>query len=227
MRYGTAVLALERTAGSVAGIGEERLAGLLALRVEALEGAPRHQHLAAYLELSGPVAAGRELEGYAAYGAHVGSHVVALHAVAPGHGPHQPSVLVVEADAEAVELQFAAHHEGCSHQSLAHALPEVGHLLAVVCVAEREHGPDVQNGLELVGQVAADALCRAVRVEHLGVTGLEVLQLVHEEVELLVGDNGSILHIVAVVMLVQFVAELHDAGCFVHHRTIVFLPSLR
>ena len=218
MCHCAAVLALEGAAGSVAGVGKERFASLLALGIQAVEGAPRHQYLAAYLELAGPVGSRGQLQGNASDGAHVGGDVIALHAVAARHGPHQSSVLVVEADAESVELQLAANLEGSSHQSLAHPLPEVGHLLPVVGVAQREHRTRVAHRLELIVQVAAHALRRAVGVEHLRVPGLEVLQFVHQEVELLVGNDRSILHIVAVVMSVQLIAQLQDA-CFLVHRT--------
>ncbi len=216
--HGAAVLALECAAGCVAGIGEERLVGLLALGIEAVEGAPGHQHLTANLKLPGPVASCRQLQGDASYGAHIGGDIVALHAVATRHGPDKLSVLVVETDAEAIELQLAADLERRTHQSVAHPLPEVGHLLAVVRIAQAEHRSGVEHRLELVVQVAAHALRRTVRVEELGMPGLEVLQFVHQEVEFLVGNDRSILHIVAVVMSVQLIAKLQDA-CFLVHRT--------
>ena len=122
----------------------------------------------------------------------------------------------MKADAESVELQFATDLERLSHEPIAHALPEVGHFLPVVCIAQREHRPRVNHGLELVVEVASHTLRRAVGIVHLGMPRLEVLQFMHHEVELLVGDDGSVLNVVAIVMLVQLIAQLQDAFRFVH-----------
>ena len=45
---------------------------------------------------------------------------------------------------------------------------------------------------------------------------LQVLQLVHQEVEFLVADGGLVQHVVAVVVLVQFLAQLLNTLYFVH-----------
>ena len=124
----------------------------------------------------------------------------------------------MKTDAEAVELQLATNLERRSHQALAHSFPEVGHLFAIVSIAQREHRTSVHKRLELVVEVAAHTLRRAVGVEHLRVLGLKVLQFVHQEVELLVGNDRIVLHIVAVVMLVQLVSQLQYARFFVHQK---------
>ena len=237
------LLALERAAGGVARVGKEGLLGGFALAVEGLERCPRHQHLATDLELAGPRRHGLggrrskevglpvgshgghcrarlQLEGYGADGADVGRHVVALHAVAARDGAHEAPVLVVERDAQAVELQLAANLKRLAAQALADALVELAHLILVVGVGEREHRPLVSHGNELLREVAANALSGRIGVVELGVALLQVLQLAQQGVELLVGDGRSIQHVIVVVVAVQLGAQLHYAFLLSHKAKI-------
>ena len=56
---------------------------------------------------------------------------------------------------------------------------------------------------ELLIQVAAHALGRGVLVCHLRMFRLQILQLVHHEVELLIAYRRLVQHVVLVIMLVQ------------------------
>ena len=94
--YESRVLALQCSACSIARIGKQRFLCFLPLCVEPLKHLPWHQYLAPYLKLLRIVVAG-EHERYAAYGAHVGCHVVAVHSVAACHSAHQSAVLVGKA----------------------------------------------------------------------------------------------------------------------------------
>ena len=69
---------------------------------------------------------------------------------------------------------------------------------------------------ELGLQVAAHALCGRVGVVELGVARLQVLQLVHQQVEVVVADGGLVLYVVVVIMFVQLAAELRYAFCLRH-----------
>ena len=71
---------------------------------------------------------------------------------------------------------------------------------------------------ELRLQVAAHTLCRRVGVVHLGMTLLQLLQLVHQLVEVIVADNGLVLDVVSVVMLVQLAPQLFYAFFLVHEN---------
>ena len=51
--------------------------------------------------------------------------------------------------------------------------------------------------------------------------GLQVLQLVHQEVEVLIADGGLVQHVITVVMLVKLLAELLDAFDFVHFFVVL------
>ena len=194
------VLRLQRARGGVARIGEERLLAGLAFAVQGFERHPRHQNLAAYLERAGIVAVQHEGDG--ADGFHVVRHVVALLAVAAGHGTHQLAVFVGQGDGRAVELQLAADFKVLV-QGLLHPLVEVGHLALGVGVTQRKHGIFVGHLREVLVQVAAHTHRGRVFVRIFGMRLLQVLQFAHQVVELLVRDFGSVQYVVVVVVAVQ------------------------
>ena len=71
-----------------------------------------------------------------------------------------------------------------------------------------------------LGQVTAHTLRGRERVGILRVTFLQLLQLTHHPVELLVADGGLVEHIVVMVVLVELPAQLLNA-MFEHvHRSI-------
>ena len=69
---------------------------------------------------------------------------------------------------------------------------------------------------ELLVQVTAHTLGWRVGVGHLRMTGFQILQLVHHEVEFLVADGRLIQHVITVVMLVQLFPQLLYAFDFIH-----------
>ena len=69
---------------------------------------------------------------------------------------------------------------------------------------------------KLCGDVAAHTLGGRVGVVELWMARLQLLQLLHEEVELLVVNDGLVQYVVAVVVLVQLASELFNAECLVH-----------
>ena len=69
---------------------------------------------------------------------------------------------------------------------------------------------------ELLVQVTTHALGRGVGVCHLRMFRLQVLQLMHEEVEVLIADGGLVQHIITVIMFVKLLAKLLDALYLVH-----------
>ena len=221
LSHRAAVFALESARSSISGIGKKRFACLLPFCIETFERCPRHQNLATNLKLAGPVSTFGELQRNAANGTHISRHIVALSAIASRHSPRQASVFIVKADAQTVELQFATDLKRCPHQTIAHPFPEISHLLSVVSIAQRKHWSGMHNRLELIVEVAAHPLSGAVCIEKFRMFCFEVLQFVHQEIELLIGNHRTVLHIVAVVMLVQLIAELHDACFFVHRIHII------
>ena len=69
---------------------------------------------------------------------------------------------------------------------------------------------------ELRLQVAAHALRRRVGVGHLRMAGFQVLQLVHQLVEVVVADTRLVQHVIPVVMLMQLVPQLRYPLLLVH-----------
>ena len=178
-----------RAGGGVARIHEQRLARCFLLLVHPLEGLLRQVHLAA--DLDAARRAVLELQRDGADRPHVRGDVLAARAVAAGGAAHQPSVLVGERDAEAVDLELGdVGHRPCGVEAAPHALVERAQLLFVVGVVERQHRQQVLDGREPFGRAAADALRRRVGRDEIGMLGLERLQLAHQRVELGVGDLG-------------------------------------
>src|SRR3989304_2075137 len=116
--------------------------------------------------------------------------------------------LVEERHAEAVDLRLADVREPGAGDRAADARLELAQVAGARGVVEREHRPAVFDGLEQVGRGAPDALGGAVVREQVGERRLEVAKLAHEPVVLRVGDLGSRLDVVAVVVVVDPLAAL-------------------
>lgn len=69
---------------------------------------------------------------------------------------------------------------------------------------------------ELRLQVAAYALGRRIGVCHLRMAGLQILQFVHQLVEIVVADLGLVQHIILIVMLMQLASQLLNTLFLVH-----------
>ena len=95
--------------------------------------------------------------------------------------------------------------------ALADPLVERAQLVVVVGVVEAEHRDDVLDGREAVGGRAGDALGRRIGRDEIGVLGFEPLELVQQPVELLVGDLGRAVEVVALLVVADLLAELVDA----------------
>src|SRR5204863_287063 len=141
----------------VAGICEKRLAGVLELAVDALEGGSREVDLAADLDPRGWSAAERERNR--TNGADVRGHFVAARAVAPRGAAEQPSLLIGERDAQAVDLELGDVRHGCLAEpaGLPDPLVERTKLAFVVRVVEAEHRRHVLDRLEALHRTAGDA----------------------------------------------------------------------
>ena len=148
-----------------------------------------------------------------------------MHAIATRHAPHEFSLLIGKRDGKSVVLQLTAHLEGFTPQQFAHAGIPLCHILLAVGIGQREHGIAMGHLGELLVEVAAHALCGRVGVGHLGMPGLQVLQLMHQEVELLVADDGLVEHIVTVVMLVQLAPQLLDSVLLGHNECLCELAA--
>ena len=132
-------------------------------------------------------------------------------------------MLVVETDAKAVKLQFAANLKGRAVQSVLHALEEFAHFLSVVSIGQTQHWPLVHHSGKLVVQVASHTLRRTVGIEEFGMLRFQILQLTHLGIEFLVRDGGRVQHIIIIVVAVQLGTK-GKYQRFVRHK-LDFFPA--
>ena len=125
-----------------------------------------------------------QLQGNVAHGAHVGADVLADAAIAPGGAAHQHTILVEQADRQAIELGFAAvvdlraatEQIACRQvQAFAHAAIEIEQVLLLEGVAQAEHGNFVTDLAERRQRFAADPLGGRLGGDQFGVFGLQGL----------------------------------------------------
>ena len=96
-----------------------------------------------------------------------------------------------------------------AHRALQTAQPRT-QLLSGKHVVQREHGRRVLDRRKQLGTLAAHALGWAVRRDQIRESLLESAQLPHQAVILGVRDDGTIEHVVAVVMLRDLAAQILD-----------------
>ncbi len=148
---------------------------------------------------------------------------------------NRPS-FVGERDAEPVDLQLGDIRDGdirrrilrrCRRtrgrlvrraQPSLHPLVERPQLVLVVRVVEAEHRHDVLDILEPFDGTAAHTLCRRVAGDELGMFRFDALELVKEPIELLVGDLGIVVDVVALLVMTDRVAQFTDTLQHVHRE---------
>ena len=203
-----------RAGRGIARVGELRQTLLFALVVHALKGGQRHQQFAAHFEVGRQAGLGQRLGGngerHTAHGAHVEGHVFAHRAVAAGDAQRQLAAGKAQGQRHAVELQLAdVVHARLAAQLVDAPLP-IAQLLLAVSVVQRHHGRGMRNFDEALARLAAHALGGRVGGDQLGMLGLERLQLVHQAIEFGVADLGIVEHVVAVLVVADFLAQRVD-----------------
>ena len=204
------VLELERTAGGIAGIGKEGLLQGFPLLIETVKRLVGHKHLSADFELLGP-AGSLQFPGDAGYLEGVAGYIVSLHAVSAGKGPEKDAVLIGEADGRSVEFEFAAIRERLV-QRFGGPFCKLFHFFDGISVGKGQHRIFVRifgkSSFGLFFQVRAYAAGGGVGRGELRILGLEVLQLVHQLVVLVVAHRGSVLYVVLPAVLPENSLEL-------------------
>ena len=209
----------QRAGRRVPWIGEDGLAGLFTLAVDAIELGAREVHLAADLDR-----VGRRLVQPERHGpdrADVGADLLAALAVSARRAPHEHSVVVGEGHAQAVDLQLGdvldrLVLEALGDQCLAHALVEGAQLLSSVGVVEAEHRGAVGHRGEPFDRAPADALGRRIRRHQVGMRLLECAELPHERVERGIGDLRIVVDVVPLLVVPDLVAKREDALAVSH-----------
>ena len=187
---------LERSGGSVTGVGEEGIARLGALLVKLGEGVAGEVDLAADLEELG--SASQRL-GEGAEGAEVLGDVVAGFPVAPGGAEDEAPFLVAEADGDTVDLRLDHEAVGGGEEVLGHPFGEFADLFLGIGVVEAEHRLGVADRGELGKRLAADPLAGGIGGDQLGMSGFQVDEFLHQEVVFAVGSEGGGLLIIGAI----------------------------
>ena len=215
------VLLAQAAGGGVARVREGLAAGVVGVLVQAHEAVLGHVDLAA--DLDGLPEAGvgdlgealrRERVGDVLDGEDVGGHVLARGAVAAGRRADELGVFVGERDAEAVDLELAGVGDGPfgrRAEGLVGAREPLVELGEVHRVVDGVHALGMANRLELLRDVAADALRVRVGAHELGVRCLEGEELLEQTVELGVRDLRPIERVIAVGIGVEQPVELRRA----------------
>ena len=74
-------------------------------------------------------------------------------------------MFIMETDAQTIELHLTTNLERSAMQSFLYTLIKFTHLLFVISIGKRKHGPFVEDLLELVVQIAPHTLSRAIGIE--------------------------------------------------------------
>jgi hypothetical protein len=195
------VLLPQRARGGVARVRERRLAGLDQRGVERLEVGQPEVHLAAHLDQLRNGNSGVPVSR-SGTSSSVRMLSVMSSPVRPsprGERPGEQAVLVEQVHREPVDLQLAEVGHGAD---LARdALGPGPQLVRGEGVVQAEHALQVVVRRELRGELAAHLLRGRIRGRELGMALLELHQLPPQRVELPVGDDRRVEHVVAELMI--------------------------
>ena len=121
-------------------------------------------------------------------------------------------MLVDEVDREAVEPWLGSVLDDIRAESLAHPLVERGQFLVAERIVQREHGRGMAEAGHALGRRRADPLGGRVRGHELRMSALERLERAEQAIVRPVGDDRTIEHVVAVVVLVDLPTQLGGAA---------------
>ena len=221
---------LERTGGDVARIGVRFLAGGHLLGGDFLKGRKRQIDFAADFEHFGRLGTAFQAQGNAADGAQILGDLIAGLAIAARGALGEDTILIAQADRQAIDLRFDQPDEGFGGQGVLAAQfvfdadYEFAHGLGAIAgkdIVERKHGHAVADGLEAGDGLAADALGGRIGREQFGIRFFEIPQLAKKRVVFRIGNGGRGFLVIAAIVLLDFGAELGDAFTGVWHGEIL------
>ena len=175
-----------------------------------------HKHFAAYFQHCGPATA-MQLERDIAHGAHIDADVFTGGAITPGGTAHQVAIAVQQTHRQPVQLGFAAvfNFRAATKQVACGQIKpftdpaiKFTHIGFIKRIAQAQHGHFVTHLSKGGQRRAAYPLGRRVGSDQLGMLGFQRLQLTEQTVVLGVRDARLVEHMVTVVMLIQFSAQL-------------------
>ena len=184
----------------------------------------RHVDLAPHLDHLGRCAAALgERVGDVADRAHIGGDVLADPTVSPCRGADEASVFVAQAHRQPVDLELGHELRRHATQPAHDALRPRLELLGAHHVVEARHRHGVHDGGERRRRHAPHRCRRRRLVDDFWMLRLERAQLAQQHVVLGVGQLGSVVLVVEVVVVRDQLPQLHDpfhvrAGHGVTHR---------
>ena len=202
----------------VARVRIDLLARRALLRIEALEARSGHVHLASDLEHARRPGSSQP-QRHTGYRAQVPGHLLSALPVAARRAPFEVPVDVHETRREPVELGLQCVLHLIDLEAFAHSPIEIAQLLLPERVAEREHGRGVDHFREGGHRFRAHPPGGRVRCLQIGMRGLERLELAHQAVVLGVGDLGVVESMIAVVVVIDALAELGNPCRSLHRGT--------
>ena len=212
------VLLAQASCGGVARIGKGLASGGVSVLVQANEAVLGHVDLATHLDgLSKALphhareACPIERRGHVLDREHIGRDVLARGAIAARGRTHKLAVAIGKRDAQAVNLELTGVGNGvllaCPKRLVRAGQPFVK-LVETHGVIHGVHALGMGDRLELLAHVATHALRVAVWRDKLGMSGLDVQELVTQTVELGVGHLRRVKRIVAIGCMVEHPVEL-------------------
>ncbi len=200
--------------GRIARVGKAFSAFLFLLAVQFLKGPAGHDAFTADLEV------GREAQllpllridpqGNGADGLHVGGHVFAGGAVAPGDAPDQRSILVKQRQAQSIEFVLRGVIDRLAPRPFPHPAVELAKLIEGGHIVQAQHHLAMFDLDEALPRLPAHPLRGGIRRHQARVPLLQLLEVLHQLVEFGVGDLRVIEHVVAVLVVADLLAELLD-----------------
>jgi hypothetical protein len=170
-----------------------------------------HQHFAAHFKFCGDSSV-LHAQGNGLNGFDVGGDFIALDAIAPGGACHQRPVFIVQTQRNAIVLVLHDVSKRLAFEQLFHGFEPIFHLLATVSVLEAEHWPLVDKWRKILGDRAPYANGRGIRAHQAGVLRFQILEFAEQFVKLKIGDDWLCKDVIPMVVGIELVSELIDAG---------------
>ena len=200
--------------GGVAGIGHQGLSLDLTLSVDLLE------HLAGHIDLTPDDKAGqlfRQHHGNGADGAQILRHVLPYPAVTPGGAADKDAVTVLQRHRETVHLGLYTVFR--LRQCIPETVKELPHLVSVEYILQTLQRHGMLHRFKLTESRAAHALGGRIGCDLLRVLPLQILQTTQHMVIFIIRNGRCVLHVVAVAVFIQLIAQAFHFLLIVHFIT--------
>ncbi len=199
----------DRAGCGVAGVGKQRLAGLLSLRVQGVEFIKAHEDFSAHHQPGGRVGLFRiqQGQGHLADGFDIGQDIFPCRPIASGGSGDQSGFLINQLHCQTVVFRFADIDQGVAAEFSPAGGIKIMHLLLVVHSLETEHRTGVPDQPQFFPGRASHLLGRRGRTDQFGKALFQPLKLLEQTVVFSVRNQGIVQDIVAVVVIPHCLAK--------------------